>query len=180
LEGCSATAREGIKRVAQIQLVIAALEIELRLLDRDDCGRSGNDRLFLGANVLHTSIRHPNFVEDRLNNFTIGARQYLAKDSAGNLHKQGFALGTIQARGLKPGCESVDADPGLHAFQEFVPGVHRFLLTPKLSGCGHRKENTRPALFPQMFKSCGKRAPLHLSIDYGFQPSLESAVLPCP
>ena len=53
-------------------------------------------------------------MKNGFNNFAIGARQNLAKNSAGDLHVERFALGAIEAGRLEPSVEGIDADPGLH------------------------------------------------------------------
>ena len=51
------------------------------------------------------TLRSADLVEDGFDDFTVGAGQNLAKNSAGNLDVEGLALGTIEAGRLKPGIE---------------------------------------------------------------------------
>ena len=62
-------------------------------------------------------------MEHGLDDLAVGTGQHLAKNGAGNLHKQSFPFSAIEAGRLKPGVEGVDADPGLHAVQKFFPGI---------------------------------------------------------
>src|ERR1700732_3989714 len=102
---------ETIKGVTGIELVVAALEIKLRLL-RAGNHRSGRQGRVIVAEVLHLHIRSTNLVKNGFNDFAIGARQNLTKNSAGDLHIERFPFGAIEAGRLEPGVEGVDADPG--------------------------------------------------------------------
>src|SRR5260370_35768834 len=106
-------------------------------------------------------------MKDSLDDIPIGARQNLPEDSAGDLDKKRVPLGAVQPRRLEPGGKGVDTDPGLDPFEEFVPGIHRFALAPRLSCCRHRKRKETPVLFPQMCKTCGRQSDWHLSSGFG-------------
>ena len=106
---------ETIKGVAGIELVVAALKIELGLLDAGN-HRGGRQGLVIVAEILHLHVGSANLVKNRFNDLAVGASQNLAKNSAGDLHVERFAFGSIEAGRLEPGGEGVDADPGLHVF----------------------------------------------------------------
>ena len=127
---------ERIEAVSQIQLVITAFEIEFRLLHAG-CSGSGWHGFFLRTHVLHFHVGSTKFVKDGLDDLAVGPRQDLPEDRAGDLHKQVFAIGAIQPRGLKPSRIRVDADPGLHVFEKSVPGIRR---------SSHRKRKTHPVI----------------------------------
>ena len=131
---------EAVEGVAEVQLMVAAFEIELGLLDAGH-DRGGGQGLVFTAEIVDLYVGSADLVEDGFNDLAVGTGQNLAKNGAGNLHVEALALGTIEAGRLKPGIESVDADPGLHAVKKFIPGIN---------GYGHRVENTKPVLFPQM------------------------------
>ena len=116
-------------------------------------------------------------MEDGFDDFAVGARQDLAEDGAGNLHKEGFALGAIQARGLKPGRVGVDADPGLHALEKFVPGI-RVALAPSLSAVVIG-EKRKPYAISTDVKKLWKAGPICIFLQSsGFCPRWNA--LPCP
>ncbi len=125
-----------IKAVAQIQLMIAAFKVQLRLLHAGCCG-SGWHWFFLRTDVLHFHVGSPKFVEHGFDDLAIGARQDLPEDRAGNLHEQVFTLRPIQPRGLKPCGVGVDADPGLHVLKKSLPGIRR---------SSHHKRKSHPVI----------------------------------
>src|ERR1700687_3153303 len=75
---------EGVEGVAQVELVVVVVEIELGLLR----GRHGGGPrcLFFGADILHLDVRRAKLVKHGLNDFTVGARQNLAEYRAGDLN----------------------------------------------------------------------------------------------
>jgi len=104
---------EGVERIPCIELVIAALKVQLRLLQT--AGRRRRlDGLFLRADVLDLRVRGAHLVEHRLDDLAVGAGQDLAEDGTRNLDEQGIALVPVKAGRLKPGGEGVNADPGFH------------------------------------------------------------------
>jgi hypothetical protein len=76
-------------------------------------------------------------VKHGFNNFAVRARQNLPEYRAGNLHKKIFAVGPVQAGGLKPGRVGVDAHAGLHMFKKTIPRIRRR---------NHRKRKSLPAI----------------------------------
>jgi len=60
-------------------------------------------------------------MENSLDDVAVRARQDLPEDRAGDLDVKGIALGPVQPSRLEPVVKGVDADPGLHVLQKFVP-----------------------------------------------------------
>jgi len=138
-----------IERVARVELMVAALKIQLCLFHAGD-HRRRLDRFLLGAHVLHLHVRRADFMKDGLDDVAVSARQNLPEDGAGDLHIKGVPLGPVQPRRLEPSRVGVDADPGFHPIEKFVPGIHSFALAPHLSCSRHRKRKKTPGLFPQL------------------------------
>src|ERR1700746_3563784 len=95
---------ERIKRIPRVQLMVAALKIQLRLFSAGDY-RRGLYRFLFGANVLHLHVRCAYFMKDGLDDFAVSSRQHLAEDGAGNLDIERVTLGPAQPRRLEPGCK---------------------------------------------------------------------------
>src|SRR6266436_5436240 len=129
---------KGIERIACIELVVAALKIQLGLLPAGNHRRRMH-RFFFRADVLYLYVWSTELVKDGLNDLAVGARQDLPEDGAGNLYKERVALGAVQPRGLEPRRVGVRADPGLHPLEEFFPRIRCFALPPNLSSSGHRR-----------------------------------------
>src|SRR5208282_1006306 len=100
---------EAVEGVAEVELMVAAFEIELGLLGTGNNG-SGRNRLFLGADVLHFGVGSAHLVEDSLDDLAISAGEDLAENGAGNLDEKNVTFLAIQPGGLEPGGISVDAD----------------------------------------------------------------------
>ena len=113
---------KAVEGVAGVELVVAALKIQPGLFHRrTGGGRTGRNRLFLSADVLHAGIRHAQFVKYRLNDLPVGTGEDLAKHGCGDLDVENVALRAAQARRLKPGRKSINADAGFDAVQKPVP-----------------------------------------------------------
>src|SRR6266851_4741158 len=168
---------ERIKGIARIQLVVTALKIQFRLFHAGDY-RRGLHRFFFRANVLHLHARRPDFMEDGLDDVAIRARHHLPEHRAGDLDKKRVPLGAVQPGGLKPGRKGVDADSGLHPIKKFVPEIHSFALTPKLSCSRHRKRKKPLCYFHRCAKTVESRSHSRLSSASGVLPALERSSLP--
>ena len=131
---------KGVEGIAVVELMVAVVEIELGLLDAG-CRGSRLNRFFFGADVLHLGGGRTKLMEDRFDDVAVGASQDLAENRAGNLDVEGIALGVIQASGLKPGTEDIDANARLNPLKKPFPNVGR---------SRHRKRKADPTLFPQM------------------------------
>src|SRR5260370_33054032 len=97
-------------------------------------------------------------MKDGLDDIAVCARQNLPEDGTGNLDIEGVTLGPVQPRRLEPGGKGVDADPGLHPIQKFVPGIHSFALTPRLSCSRHRKRKKPLCYFHRCEKTVESRS----------------------
>src|ERR1700686_1455862 len=100
---------EGVERVAQVQLMVVRLKIQLGLL----WGRHGGCRrgFFLGANVVDLEVWRANLTKDGLDDVAVSAGKHLPEDRAGDLYVQTVAFGAAQPGGLEPSRVGVDADP---------------------------------------------------------------------
>src|SRR5215831_993436 len=165
---------ERVEGVARVQLMIAALKIQLGLAGL--CRRRRGCRLallVLAANVLHLYVGRADLVEYRLNDVPIRPREDLPEDRAGDLYIQGLALGPVQPGRLEPSREGIDAHPGLHMLQELVPGACGFAFATNLGSCRHcLRQKEDPLLFPQMCKSCGKQPSSYCFFASGFLVTL--------
>src|SRR5947209_15498564 len=140
---------EGIKRVPRVELVVAALKIQFGLLDAVR-HRPSSRRFFFGADVLHFQVRGSNFMENRLDDFTVSARQNLTEHGTRNLYEERVALRPVQPRGLEPVRKRVDADARFDAFKKFMPGICSFAFPASLNCTCHSQQNPSPWLYPQM------------------------------
>ena len=80
-----------IEGIAQIQLVVAALEIQLGLLGGGN-DRSGRHGFLFGADILHLHQGRAHLVEDRLHNLAVSPGEDLAENRAGDLNVDRIAL----------------------------------------------------------------------------------------
>src|SRR5712691_1152850 len=138
---------EGVESVARVELVVAALKIQLGLLHAGNHG-SRLGRLFLGSHVMYFCVWRAELMKHGFDDVAIGARQDLPEHGAGYLDIERVALSTVQARGLEPGRIRIDADAGLDALKKLVPGIRHFASS--LDCSRHRKRKENPVLFPQM------------------------------
>ena len=136
-------------------------------------------RLFFGADVLHLYAGGAKLVKDGLHDFAVCARQHLPEYGAGNLYKEGFALGAVQPRGLEPGRVGIRADPGLHPLEEFFPGIGCFALPPSLSCSCHRREKKTLCYFHRCEKAVESILICVFLQASGFCPCRNAVLCPC-
>src|SRR5437879_9871668 len=114
-----------------------------------------------------------------LDDVSVRARQHLPEDGAGDLNVHGVPFGPVQPRRLEPRRKGVDADPGLHVFEKFVPGIRHFALTPKLRCSRHRNKKTLLCYFHRCEKTVESRSTNAVLQASGFLPAPERLSYPC-
>ena len=129
---------ERIEGVPEIELVVAALKIQLGLLGGGN-DRSGRHGFLFSADVLHLHGGSAHLVEDRLHNLAVSPSEDLTENRGGDLNVDGIALAAVQPGRLEPGVVGVDAYSGLDEIEELVPDVLLSVaLSPDLSSRYHR------------------------------------------
>ncbi len=127
---------EGVEGVARLELIVAALKVQFRLLNRNG-GLRSRCGVFFGADVLHFQARHAKFVKNGANNFAISAGQDLAEDDGRDLYIKRIAIGLVQARWREPGRKRIEANPGLHSFQKLIPHSGGFSILHNVRSSRH-------------------------------------------
>ena len=101
---------ECFEGVARLELIVAALEVQSRLFNRDG-GWRRRCGVFLGADVLHFQARHAKFMKNGANNFAVRTGQHLPEDYGRDLYVYRIAVGAVQARRSEPSREGIQANP---------------------------------------------------------------------